>query len=81
MAGGLAVVAVAVGATIAASDSARWRSDRLRAPESWREVTVRAVMRVRVYMTPMSMGSPASGGAVHADKATRAPTALAFPFA
>jgi hypothetical protein len=77
----LAVVGVRVGVTVAASGSARRCGERLRSPESWREVTVRAVMRMHVHMTPVAMGNPMSGGAGHADKATNAPTSFASPFA
>jgi hypothetical protein len=63
----LAAAGVLAGVTVAASDLAR-RSERLRSPESWREVTMRALMGVHVHATPMTMGSSVSGGAIHAAK-------------
>jgi hypothetical protein len=64
----LAAAGVLAGVTVAASDLARRRSERLRSPESWREVTMRALMGVHVHATPMTMGSSVSGGAIHAAK-------------
>jgi hypothetical protein len=68
----LAAVALRMAMAIAVRGSPGLRDQGLRAPESWREMTMWALVRVSVHATPMTVGSSVSGGAVHASKVTRA---------
>jgi hypothetical protein len=64
----LSAVVVRVAVTIAVRSSAPRRGERLRAPESTREVSMRAVVSVNVNVTTVAMASSVSGGAIHAAK-------------
>src|SRR5881397_288833 len=67
----MVAVGVRMAVTVATAGSARRRGERLRAPESGWEVTVRPVIGVRVDMAPMAMGGSRTAGGVHGWQSTR----------
>ena len=68
----LAVVGVAMGVIVAPSEPFRRSTEGLGATETWREVTVRPLVWVRMSATPVAMRTSCSGGAVHPRNGTNA---------